>query len=516
MHRVRHLQQQTQDKGLTADWFKPKKIMSRRIKMNEKFVSAMNEENNWKLTENMASALKSTKNDLVDLFAVIGALRTREEFDIEQLFSKAFYEDKLLATKMSFYARNIRGGLGERRTARVIWGWLAKLYPAIMRKNIGFIPEFGRWDDLYTFVGTEVENEMWEEVRAQWKSDMQALKDDNAVSLLGKWLKSVNTSSSESVKLGKLTAKKLGLTEKQYRKNLSAFRKQIDVVERKMSAGKFTEINYSGVPSKAMNNYRNAFKKHDEEGFASYMEKVETGEEKINSGTLYPYDIVEKIMYEGEFNKVLEEQWKALPNYVEDENNMLVMADVSGSMYGRPIATSVGLAIYFAERNKGVFHNKFMTFSAEPDFVTLKGSTLYEKIHNAVNAHWDMNTDIEKAMRLILNAAVTNKLEQADLPKALIIISDMEFDQCSRVDRATYYQHMSKMFNDAGYELPKIIFWNVEARQDTFHAEMTNGVQFASGQSPSVFGSITSGLDLTAYDFMLEALNDPVYDGIAI
>ena len=484
--------------------------------MSEKFVNAMNEENNWKLTENMADALKSTKNDLVDLFAVVGAMRTRDEQDIEQAFSKAFYADKLLATKMSFYARNIRGGLGERRTAKVIWSWLAKLYPIIMKKNIGFVPMFGRWDDLYTFVGTEVENEMWEEIRVQFKSDMEALKDNNPVSLLGKWLKSVNTSSSESVKLGKLTAKKLGLTEKQYRKILSAFRKQIDVVERKMSAGQFSEIIYSGVPSKAMNNYRNAFKKHDEEGFASYMERVESGEEKINSGTLYPYDIVEKIMYGDEFNKVLEEQWKALPNYVEEEANMMVIADVSGSMYGRPIATSVGLAVYFAERNTGVFHNKFMTFSSEPDFVTLKGNTLYEKINNAMRANWNMNTDIEKAMKLILNAAVNNKLQQSDLPKALIIISDMEFDQCSCVDRATYYKHMSKMFNDAGYELPKIIFWNVDARQNTFHAEMTDGVQFASGQSPSVFSSIISGLDLTAYDLMLEVLNNPVYDGITI
>ena len=484
--------------------------------MSEKFVNAMNEENNWKLTENMADALKSTRNDLVDLFAVVGAMRTQDEQSIEQAFSKAFYADKLLATKMSFYARNIRGGLGERRTAKVIWSWLARLYPGIMKKNIGFVPMFGRWDDLYTFAGTDVENEMWEEIRVQWKSDMEALKDNNPVSLLGKWLKSVNTSSSESVKLGKLTAKKLGLTEKQYRKSLSALRKQIDVVERKMSAGQFAEIIYSGVPSKAMNNYRNAFKKHDEEGFATYMDKVESGEEKINSGTLYPYDIVEKIMYGDEFNKVLEEQWKALPNYVEEESNMMVVADVSGSMYGRPLATSVGLAIYFAERNTGVFHNKFMTFSESPDFVTIKGNTLYEKINNAVTAHWDMNTNIEKAMRLILDAAINNKLQQSDLPKALIIVSDMEIDQCSNTDRATYYQHMSRLFNDAGYELPRLVFWNVQARQNTFLAEHTDGVQFASGQGVSVFNSILKNIELSAYDLMVEVLNDPMYNGITV
>jgi hypothetical protein len=484
--------------------------------MNTNFVKAMNQENNWKETENGADALKSTTNNLLDLFATIGALRTRNNEDIERLFSLALADDKLLATKISFYARNIRGGLGERRTPRIIWKWMATLYPEIIKKNLHLIPEFGRWDDLYEFVGTSVEKEMWEIIKQQFLKDQSSLTQGENVSLLAKWLKSINTSSKESSKLGKKTAETLGLTEKQYRKALSSLRSKIDVVEKKMTENNWTDINYPHVPSKAMNNYRHAFQKHDENRFTEYLDKVSKGEEKINSGTLYPYDIVEKILYQREYNQVLEEQWKALPNYVEGENNILVMADVSGSMDGRPLATSVGLAVYFAERNHGAFHNVFMTFSGNPDFVTLKGNTLHEKVNNARNAHWDMNTDIEKAFQLILNASVSNNLKQEDLPKSLIVVSDMEFDQCTRTGRKTYYQHMKELYAEHGYELPKVIFWNVDARQNTFHAQVEDGVQFASGQATSVFQSIIKNSELGAYEMMIETLNDPMYEKIVI
>jgi hypothetical protein len=282
-----------------------------------------------------------------------------------------------------------------------------------------------------------------------------------------------------------------------------------------MSANKWTEIKYAGVPSKAMNNYRKAFKKHDQDGFEKYLEAVVKGEAKINASTLFPYDIVEKI-FNGEYNQVLEEQWKALPNYVEGENNILIMADVSGSMSGRPMATSIGLAIYFAERNRGAFANVFMTFSSQPDFVKIVGETLYEKVRNAQKTYWQMNTDIEKAFVKILDVAVSNKISQDEMPKSLIIISDMEFDEATGRDKKTYYQHMRDLYNSKGYELPKVIFWNVQARQDTFHAEMKDGVQFASGQSQSVFKALLDNSNLGAYELMVNVLNDPVYDEVVI
>lgn len=495
--------------------------------MNNRFVSSMQDEENWKLTENSAEALKSTTNSLLDLFATIGALRTRSESDIEKAFSLAFTEDRLLATKMSFYARNIRGGLGERKTSRIIWKWLAKVYPEVIVKNLSLIPEFGRYDDLYAFIGTDVEYNVWRLICDQWNEDLINYKNGKSISLLAKWLKSVNTSSKESSKLGRLTAKKLGLSERNYRKQLSELRSYLNVVEKKMTAKEWQLINYEGVSSKAMNNYRKAFEKRDTERFAEYLTKVSEGKATIHSGTLYPYDIVEKILYHDEYNQVLEEQWKALPNYIEGENNILIMADVSGSMDGRPMATSVGLAVYFAERNRGAFYNVFMTFSANPQFVTLKGNTLHERIHNAKEADWDMNTNIEAAFHRILDVAVESEITQDEMPKSLIIISDMEFDQCTRGsssyghhvyadNRKTYYQRMKELYANQGYELPKVIFWNVDARQNTFHAKVEDGVQFASGQATSVFKAIISNSEFGAYDMMLQVLNDSIYDGVKI
>jgi len=493
--------------------------------MSEKFINALKKEDNYTFTTNGATALKSTYSSLVDLFGSIGAMRIRPETDIETAFSKAFAEDNLLATKMAFYARNIRGGLGERRAFRITLNFLARLYPEIVKKNIENIHHFGRFDDLYVLIGTPVEAEMWNFIKKQWKADLDNYFKGQPISLLAKWLKSPNTSSVESKKLGKLTAKKIGCFEKDYRQLLSGMRKHIDIVERKMAANEWTDINYEGVPSKAMNIYRNAFKKHDEEGFDNYINSVQSGEKKINASTLFPYDILEK-MCRYQFNlrpdiydKVLEEQWKALPNYIEGENNVLIMADTSGSMSGRPMATSVGLAIYFAERNHGVFKDVFMTFSSSPSFVQLKGNTVYEKIKCVPSIV--QNTNLQAAFELILRTAVQNKLNAEDMPKSLVVISDMQFDQAQGGygwnSRWTFYEAMRQMYIDAGYEIPNIIFWNVNATKDTFQVTSDyKGVQLASGQSPAVFKSILQNIGKTPYDAMVDTLNNPMYDCVVI
>lgn len=506
--------------------------------MSVNFVNAMKSENNWTKTENGADALLSTNSSLVDMFGVIGALRTRNENDIISLFTKAFAEDKLLATKMSFYARDIRmGGLGERRTPRIIWRYLAETHPSIMRKNLFFVPEFGRWDDLFIFIGTPVEEDMWDVIRGQWDRDINSMKLNQPISLMAKWLKSVNASSRESVAIAKITASKLGLTEKEYRQTLSLMRSYIDVVEQKMSRKEFDKINYNAVPSKAMLRYRNAFRNRDEARFLEYTNALVSGapDVKINASTLYPYDIFEGLCLQyssgwyGRLNNessdfyfankddILEAQWKALPNYVEGENNVVVMADTSGSMSGRPINTSLGLAIYFAERNSGPFHNTFMTFSSKPSFVTLKGDTLYDKIRSVPSIVED--TNLEKAFDMILKVCVENNLRQEDVPKALVVISDMEFNCCtSPSDRKeTFYDTMKNKFEFHGYSIPQIIFWNVCSRQNVFHAFSDyKGVQLASGQSPSVFLSIMKNIGVTPYEAMLNVLNNSAYDCITI
>lgn len=482
------------------------------ITMN--FATQLANENNKTLTTNNAGALKSTMSPLVDLFGTIGALRERSDFEVIQMFSKAFAEDKLLALKMLFYSRDVRGGLGERHVPRIIYKHLAKVYPDILKKNLVLFPEYGRWDDLWVLLDTSLKEDVCKLVYDKLKSDHASDKP----SLLGKWMPSENSSSKETKRLAKILKNGMGASSKQYRQLLSGLRAKIKIVETIMSTNEWNGIEYSKVPSRAMNIYRKAFAKHDEVGFANYLSDVEKGEQKINSSTLYPYDIVEKILG-GEFNKVLEEQWKALPNYVtEESSNILVMADVSGSMTGRPMATSIGLAIYFAERNTGVYSNKFMTFSHNPDFVELMGDTLYEKVRNASNANWQMNTDFEKALLLILNTAIRNGVAQSELPKSLIVISDMQFDgSMMSYGSWTFYDKMKEKYSSYGYEIPNIVFWNVNNTSDAFQVSSDyRGVQLVSGQSPSTFMAVVTGVGKTPYELMYDTLNVKRYEKIRV
>ena len=473
-------------------------------------------EQNYTLTENGALALNSTSNALVDLFAISGAMRHRQEDEILDMFGKAMVEDKLVATKLAFYTRDVRGGLGERRSGRLMLKYLADHYPDIFRKNLEYIADYGRWDDLIYLLDSAADA-IVPLLKKQLEEDLHNMNDLKPVSLLAKWLPSVNTSNKETVRKGKFLAKKFNMSEKEYRKTLATLRNYLNVVEVGMSAKHYEEILYPEVPSKAMNIYRNAFRRHDEKRFNEFLGRVESGEEKINSSVLYPYDIVEKYLYHtNDVDEVLEQQWKTLPDYIEGENNFLVMADVSGSMYGRPIATSIGLAMYFAERNKGPFANTFMTFSARPELVTIKGDNLLERIRYIINADWDMNTDLEAAFRLLLDTAIKYRSPKEEMPTSIVVITDMEIDVCAR-SNWLFYDQMKKQFEDNGYEMPNVVFWNVNSRKNTYHASYNRkGVQLASGQSTVVFQSLIKGINLTPYDYMLSVLNTERYERITV
>ena len=494
--------------------------------MTNLFSKAISIESNKTKTENGANAFKSTNDSLVDLFSIIGSLRGRRKEEVEDLFAKAHAEDPLLAIKMAFYARNIRGGLGERETFKIIIRWLAINHPQQLIRNLVYIPHFGRWDDMYVLIGTPVEEHMWAIVTQQFLDDMSALKMPEAkVSLLGKWLKSANASSEETRALGRLTAEKLGLSPKQYRIALTKLRKRIKVVESQMSANKWEEIEFSEVPSKAMMNYRAAFQRHQPIRFEEYKESLKNRTSKINTDTLFPYEILERanlgINYmKGTFeineDPILEAQWKALPNYIEEPANFLVMADTSGSMTGRPMATSISLAIYFAERNRGAFHNQFMTFSSRPQFVELKGNSLREKVSH-IESIVD-NTDLERAFKEILSVAVSNAVPQEDMPKSLIVISDGEIDSfASSRSHWSFLSNMKNEFESAGYRLPKVVMWNVASRGNRFIDTIGNpNIQFISGSSPSSFKTLINGQNFTAQELMYETLNDEMYSMIRI
>ena len=473
-------------------------------------------EQNFTLTENGALVLDHTSDALTDLFAVSGALRQRSDFEITSMFAKAMGADHLLATKLAFYTRDVRGGLGERRTGRLMFKFLADHYPDIFNKNLEHIAEYGRWDDLVWLLD-DAADVIVPFLKKQLDDDIRNMKNMKPVSLLAKWLPSVNTSNADTVRRGRYLAKRFGMSEKTYRKTLAALRHYLNVVEVNMSSNHYGDIVYPEVPSKAMNNYRNAFRRHDGIRFNEFLTKVEKGEEKINSSVLYPYDIVEKYLYQSNgVDPVLEEQWKALPDYIDGENNFLVMADVSGSMSGRPMATSVGLAMYFAERNKGPFANTFMTFSEKPELVTIKGENLFEKLWNVTNAHWSMNTDLEAAFRLLLYTAVKYDTPKSEMPTSIVIITDMEIDRCVTGDWL-FYDMMKQQFKNNGYDMPNVVFWNVNSRHNTYHASYDRkGVQLASGQSVAVFESLVKGVNLTPYEYMLTVLNNERYEKIIV
>lgn len=489
------------------------------------FANVMKKQAQTKLTENGAVAYNTLNNGLLDLFAVIGALRPQSESEIEQKFVRAFNEDKLLATKMLFYAGNIRGGLGERRTFRVCLKWLAQNYPEIVIKNMVNIPLFNRWDSLFVLENTPVESAMWEFIKVQLMSDIHAMKKNHSVSLLAKWMPSENTSSKRTVRLARKAMSALYMTPRNYRKTLSALRKYIKVVERDMSANQWDDINYEGVPSYAMKNYRNAFAKHDAIRFSNYIASLNKGEAKINASTLFPYDLVREYVNEvwiwgcrnAKLAPVVEAQWKALPNYIEGENNYVVMADVSGSMAGRPIMTSIGLAIYFAERNKGDYHNTYMTFTNEPHFINIKeGATLLENVKTVANTDVGYNTNLEAAFNYILSNATYNNVSNEDMPKALVVISDLEIDRYMSGRGLGFVETMKNKYAQFGYELPKLIFWNVEARNDTFLSQSEDVINI-SGQSASIFKTFIGALNgKTGWDIMIETLNNKMYDCVQI
>lgn len=497
------------------------------------FTESFKQEANLKNTENGAVAYKSTNSDVLDFFATVGALRQRSDADIIAKFDNAYAEDKLLATRVLFYGRDIRGGCGERRVFRVILKHCAEKHPEAILNNLDLIGVFGRYDDMYALVGTPCEQQMWAAMKKQWDEDVANYEKGNVVSLLAKWIKTPDSKSAETKRLGILTCKNISDGNVYtFKRMLRKLRKHIDIVETYMCQNEWEKIKYSAVPSRAMTLYRRAFEKHDSEGFYSYLEKVAKGEEKINAGTLYPYDLVRPYIQTNmrEEDTVIEEQWKALPNYVVDvegkpkECNILVMADVSGSMFTSdlmPISSSVGLGIYFAQRNKGAFHNLMMSFSSSPDYITIKdNSSLLRCVKDTADGNWGYSTNFMLAMRKILQTCVDNHVAPEDVPEALVCISDMEFDSASRYHDDAEKPIMSiidEEFAAAGYKRPHIVFWNVNARNDTFHVtEKMGSAILVSGHSAAAFKTVINSLGMTPYEAMLMTINNERYSAVTV
>lgn len=494
--------------------------------MLNSFISAIGRESlATSLTFNGANTYISTGNANLDLFSLAGGMRGKLE-QVLYLFDKAFNENPEIALKNIFYIRDVRGGQGERDMFRVCMGYLVATKPELIsEKLLKLIPEYGRWDDLISLICVDngnVNRLIIDIIKEQLEKDLEAMAAGKECSLLAKWLPiENNTKNKHKKKLARFISSMLGLSSKKIRHIVSDLRQYLNIVEKNLSTRNYGNIEYSAVPSKASLIYRNAFKKNDSARYEDYISSLTKGETKINTGTLYPYELVNKIMKKHSYNfnflddDVVEQMWKNLPNYCGDNKKAICVVDVSGSMLSgfnevSPISVALSLGLYFSERNVGPFKDHFITFSTNPSLVRIPEGTLANKFNSMCKADWLGCTDIQKVFNLILTSAVKNNLTQEDMPDTVYIISDMEFNTCGR---NTNLEEIKLKYKKAGYLLPSLVFWNVNGRIGNSPAtQYDENTCLVSGCSPSIFKYAISGQ--TPVDFMLEVLNSERYSKV--
>lgn len=501
-----------------------------------KLLNGLKVASNMTYTTNGARTYNSTLNKVYDLFAQGAAMRSAGEDACIRLFVDAYTEDPEMALKCLFYLRDIRGGQGERRFFRLAIKWLA-LNTTEVNHLIPLIPEFGRWDDLYTLVGTRAEKEMFRFINQQLLLDL----DSKTPSLLAKWLKSENTSSAASCALGRKTREALGVTPKQYRKMLSGLRQKINIVETLMSQNRWDEIEFDKLPSRAGLIYKNAFARHDVTK-ARYEKFIKDETTKVNAGALYPYDVVHEVtkLWDGrgwyssydlkvpmdDVNRMaINKYWDNLSDYFKGASlNALAVVDTSGSMTSAysgsivPMDVAISLGLYCAERAKGPFKNHFISFSSRPKLIETTGVDFCDKVSRIYKQNLCENTNIEATFDLILNTAKANHLSQRDLPENIIVISDMQFDAGrgyygSNSGTRSLMENIERKWNAAGYKMPKLVYWNVNASNSgNMPMQSKDGVTFVSGASPVIFEMVLTGK--TSIDLMLDKLNSERYKDV--
>ena len=494
-------------------------------------LNQLKKESNKTCTENGALTLKTTNSYCLDLFSTIGALRYASDQEIVGRFLRAYAENKDRAMKILFFARDVRGGLGERKVFRSIVSYVAKTNPESIIKNIAHIAEYGRYDDLLELIGTPCEQQMIRFIKMQLDRDMQALQSGKTVSLLGKWLPSENASNKKRSGQGKYLAGALGMSSADYRKALTSLRAHIRIIENNLRVKDYS-FEYEKQPSRALFKYRAAFLRNDSEKYNEFVKKVNKGEAKLNASNIAPYELVFPLLRKYQYaqdntfvrmpteeeKNILNATWASLPDFGSDEN-ILPVIDTSGSMYGfensLPAAVALSLGLYCAERNKGLYRNHFVEFSDIPQLIEIKGETFVDKLSYLGSFCRMANTDIQAMFDFILETAVVHRVPQDELPTKLVIISDMEFDRCVCGATTTNFEFAKKKFEENGYRLPQIIFWNVASRKRHQPVTMNEqGVALVSGVTPKLFEMIAGGI-FSPYQFMIDILESERYEPIA-
>lgn len=498
-----------------------------------RFVNDLIANTNYGYTENGSVKRTTSANYVLDMFAVGGAYRQRNDHDIETLFGDAYRENKDLALKCLFYLRDVRGGQGERRFFRVAYKWLVKNDIKNAKRNFNLIPEYGRWDDLIDIAyatAPALNAEFVELIANQMDLDAQS----KTPSLLAKWMPSENASNADTKAKARWIMNLVGVEPRAYRKRLSAIRQKINILERLMSENRWDEIEFDKIPSVAGMKYRNTFavKEVTAARYKAFMESKST---KVNAGVLNPVDIADKVINKREGGsdvqrEMLQKYWDNLKDYYQGrEENAIAIVDTSGSMWGQPIAAAVGMGLYVATKSHGPFANCFLTFSSEPTLERISGNNIVDQIKNCSRANWGGSTNVEAAMDLILNTAIKGHYAQSDLPARLYIFSDMEFNACmsgnggydpwgySRYRSNDYFktlfEKIEAKFARAGYKMPKVTFWNLQCRNEKNIPAIGDNFNYISGFSMSQMEAVMSGK--TAWDMCLEVLLGKRYEAVS-
>ena len=469
-------------------------------------------------TENGAATLLSTRSHVLDFFGTIGALREAPEKTMIDRFVCAYAEDPDLAMRTLFYARDIRGGLGERRVFRVLLRYLAKHEPQSVRKNLAYVAEMGRYDDLLVLLGTPCEADVVALIDAQLKEDIAGMERSESISLLAKWLPSVNTSCAESVRRGRYLARRLGMREAEYRRTLSRLRTHLKLLENYLRERNYT-FSYEEQPSSAMLKYHKAFERNDAKRYGNFLEKAARGEATLHTSSLNPCDLVQRamapsVMQDAWERNALDVTWNALEDFTDDRNALCVV-DTSGSMFDHgnptPFAVAMSLGLYFAERNRGPFRGRFITFSHTPRLIEILGRDLAEKVAYCRALTEVSDTNIQAVFELILNAAVRWHLPQSQMPETIYIISDMEFNFCTQNASLTNFEYAKQLYASHHYRLPNVVFWNVQSRNTQQPVRMNErGVTLVGGYTPRLFRMVASG-EANPYDIMMGVLGSERY-----
>lgn len=462
-------------------------------------------------TLNGMRARATTSNAALDLFGSIGASRGK---NILPAFAAAFEQNRDLALRVAQWARDVRGGAGERQIYRDILLYLEAAEPRLLveSKLLDNLPELGRFDDLLIFTNPEVKYKAYSIVA-------KALDAGNG--LAAKWMPRKGPIAIELRKV-------FGLSPKEYRKMLVGL---TNVVEQTMCAKNWNEINFSHVPSVAMSRYMTAFHRNAPEVFEAYKAALgrNDGTAKVNAGAVYPYDIVKMLggardlsygSRYGEnysFNQVAQSMWDNLPDYMNDKN-VLAVVDNSGSMQSQVGDTSVtaldvaaSLGMYTAQKSKGAFKDLSISFSDDAKFVQHAG-TVEKRLEAVCSAKWG-STNLHSVFNLILNHASVYQVSAEDMPAMLVILSDMQFNSCVRFDDSAM-QMIRRKYEDAGYEMPQVVFWNLMDYGNKPVKFDDNGFALVSGFSPALMKSLLAAdIDkFTPESVMLKAVGKERYN----